>query len=412
MAAAPPVLFNPVGAQCTLTASDPCLYQVAGYLDNNPQAQLSGCQSFFGFPIVPTVTLSAEPVYSTDIATSIYNDIVTSTQTLQLTSTETLTSTVTISETETEYTATVVNTLLTTEVATITTRVAAPATTTTPPAKRLRRRRGSRCKPRSSSVVTTPVASASSPVSSTTGPSFPLASACPNEAAYSSACACLELPAVTQSPDPITSIIRETKVITVTSTTFTTAVEVATQTVRAEDDVTTTATATLSTNRQTTTTVATTTTTTVNAPIPTVFEVRTNESPARNLYFGGSGNPYYGLLSELPGLKTPLGLAGPNTQPTNRWSPEWKLYVRLSSQNDDRGTITMITPAQVPSMTLPYLPLICSVDGSLTLNCRATGLVHSYVKLMSCGENLYLTATGHSPTSGCQFVELNVSPVP
>ncbi|KAM7191821.1 hypothetical protein V8F33_008668 [Rhypophila sp. PSN 637] len=400
MASRPPsIIYNHVGAQCILTPSDSCLYQVPGYTEKQPG--------------VSTVTLSADRVFSTDIATAIYTGIITSTNTLRLTTTKTLTETVTVSETDTHYTTTLVNTVSAIDLVTITTRA---AVTTAPAPVKLRRRGGCRARISSpsspgsagnpssdfpSSSVSSSAASA--PAASATASVLPLASNCPNEAAYSSACSCLVLPAVTQYSEPITSVIRQTETTTVTSTSYATAVEVITQTARADDAVTTTATATEYTDTQTTTTATTTTTTTVQPPIPTDFAIKTNESPARNLYMSGNGVFYSGLLSPLPGLVTPVKLASPNTQPTNKWSTEWAVHVRpYSGMLYEVVFTTAQTTAALPGI---FTPVTCAVEEpTLLVKCKTGGPL-SLEKTMACGDKTYMTPAGFTPASGCSFIE-------
>ncbi|KAK4211532.1 hypothetical protein QBC37DRAFT_484562 [Rhypophila decipiens] len=384
MASRPPsIMYNPVGAQCILAPSDSCLYQAAGYTENNPGAQLSACQSLFGFPTVSTLTLPADRVFSTDIATAIYTDIITSTNTLP------------------------------TDLVTITTRA---VVRTALPRVKLRRRGGCRGRISSSSSLGSAVdpssafpsssissSAASAPAASATASVLPLASDCPNEAAYSSACSCLVLPAVTQSSDPITSVIRQTETTTVTSTSYATAVEVITQTAWADDVVTTTATATEYTDTQTTTTATTTTTTTVQPPTPTEFGIKTNEDEARNLYMSGNGVFYSGLLSPLPGLVTPLKLASPNTQPGNRWSTEWAMYVRAY----EAGLYEVIFTTAQNIATLPGVvtPVTCAVEEpTLLVKCK-TGDPLSLEKIVACGDKTFMTPVEFTLPSSCSFIE-------
>ncbi|KAG7289464.1 hypothetical protein NEMBOFW57_005835 [Staphylotrichum longicolle] len=78
----PLVQYNPTSAGPACRTMTPCLMQVVGRANDDPAAQLSACQSLFGLAQVPTVTLAADPVFSTAIQTSTYTDIIVSTSTV------------------------------------------------------------------------------------------------------------------------------------------------------------------------------------------------------------------------------------------------------------------------------------------------------------------------------------------
>lgn len=92
----------------------PCLLQVAGLKFKDPKEQIASCVSLFGFPVVPTITIPADPVYSTEVTTSTYIDISISTSVQYSTVESVSTSYEYVSKTTTEYTTTIVNTIVAT----------------------------------------------------------------------------------------------------------------------------------------------------------------------------------------------------------------------------------------------------------------------------------------------------------
>ena len=239
-------------------------------------ARLSACQSYYGFPIVATVTL-ADDVLMT--RTSTYTDvvIVVSTSTAYSTADETSTVYETVHSTETEYTTTITNTVSTTV-------TASPAVVTL---KKKLRRRG-RCKPTTTTSTTTTTAA---PVPDDVEIN-PVPSNCENFSEWASACSCLDLGTVTESGGvPATSVIDETVTVTAPSTTET-VVTVGVTTVVVKP-ATTTLVSTLSTQTIAITTVAST----INPapPVPTSFRImmETSGSPAKYLMLSNSVGPRY-----------------------------------------------------------------------------------------------------------------------
>ena len=407
------LVFNPISAECTVV---PCLYQVA---HNNPAAQLSGCQSLFGFPLVPTVTSAADPVFSTVIETSTYTDIIISTSTAYSTVDDFLTSTETVSETATQYTTTVVNTV--------------SATVTVTPAKKKKRRRDfckgkssttpassafsasstisavsseapSSLAPSSSAPPSSAPSSSSAPPSSTSAtPLFPLATDCPSLPDYSSACACLEPTTVTEYHDPITSIIHQTSVTTISSTTEA-VVTVVTTTIIVKP-ATTTLTSTLSTLTTTTTTVQQTTT--LPPPVPTSFGLvlRDGVNVGRSAALAGTAPAFTfvwaaGVSPATLHLDTSAGPA----QPVLASGATYKMYVRLSTTS--YGIVFFTTASYVSTSAYTWLPVTCALNPvGLAISCSTTT---GFVRFLQCGSNFYMANASTLP-GGCAAVTLGVS---
>ncbi|KAK3389755.1 hypothetical protein B0H63DRAFT_464269 [Podospora didyma] len=410
--------MNPVNAECTMV---PCLYQVAGYVNHNPEAQFSGCRSVFGFPTVATVTLPVDPVLETATATSTYIDIIISTSTAYSTLEETSTSYQSIFETATEYTATIVNTLTTT--------VPAPVTTiaTAPKKKRGSKKRRDACKAKSSTVVsseapssaipssaapssappssseapTSALPSSEAPAPSSTAPLFPLASNCPDLNAYSAACACLEPTPVTEYAAAVTSIVHETEISTVSSTTVE-QVTVAVTTIIVKP-ATTTLTSTLTTLTGTTT--IATSTSTPYPVAPTNFGLVLADGPnaGKANVLSGSAPAYSFQWSSTSASPVPLSLSSAGTSPFLTSQPTYKMYIRLSTTA--YGITFFTTSTYIAATGYTWVPVTCAVNPStLIISCTAGSLT----RFLQCGTVMYMANPTTTP-GGCIEVHMKAT---
>ncbi|KAM7206160.1 hypothetical protein V8F20_002942 [Naviculisporaceae sp. PSN 640] len=380
------LLYNPISAQCTVM---PCINQVAGYVDHNPVAQLSACQSLFGLPLVATVTqtVPADDVFSTRTSTSTDVVIVVTTSTAYSTAEQTSTVFETLYSTTMEYTRTVTNTLS----ATIT-------ATPTPPAKNKKKRKVKRrgaCKPKSSSIT-----SHSSSTAAPTSAQPPIPSNCANLAEYSSACACIEPRTVTEYADSVTSIVDETTTV-VAASTIGTVVTVGITTVVVQP-ATTTIPTTLKTQTATTTTATTTVT-----PIPTIFNLKiynTNEylyisanNQGMALQIGTTPQPS-GLLQLAPGTGNTPTIRGAAAFPMWGYSPVGgSVHVsRVIFQMESyAGTIAGTWSKATCGINTSMLP------GNLYFYCN----VAQGQSFFRCGADVYLT-NNVTPSAECSPIIL------
>ncbi|KAK0704315.1 hypothetical protein B0H67DRAFT_347288 [Lasiosphaeris hirsuta] len=387
------VHYNPIAGECTIV---PCLWQVAGHVDNNPVAHLSACSSLFGFPAVPTVFLPVDPILSTTIATSTYTDIIISTSTVYSTVEETSTSYESVLETSTEYTTTLVNTITTT----------VPASPTVTEKRRKRRRE---CKAKTSSKVSSVVSSvvpssavSSSAVSSSAASSSAvLSSAAPSSSAlfadqcydvgqYSSACACLEPATVTEYDAAVTSIVRQTESTTVPSTAGT-VVTLAITTVIV-NPATTTVTTTLTTLTETATTISQT-------AVPTLFGLVLKDGPNTNKGLARSGSAPTFSYAPTDGTPSGIYLTSPGTQPYLLYGSEYKMYIRLSTTS--YGIVFWITTSAVATSSYTWIAVPCALDASGNFTCAANGLT----RFLQCGAIMYMAKPTVTP-GGCVEVHL------
>ncbi|KAK3331603.1 hypothetical protein B0T19DRAFT_482069 [Cercophora scortea] len=402
--------YNHVSAECTIA---PCLRQVAGYVDHNPVAQFSACQSVFGFPVVPTVTLAVDPIVSTLVATSTYIDVVISTSTVYSTLEQTSTSYATVYETATEYTTTLVNTITTTVTPTVT---ALPKKRS--PKKRGHHKRGS-CKhstssglPSSSDVPSS--TSSSSEAASTTvsseAPSstisssalFPIATNCPSLAEYSSACACLEPATVTEYASAATSVVLETAATTIPSTTET-VVTVAVTTVVVKP-ATATLISTLSTLTATTTTATATATPAPVVPQTFGLVMADGANAGKAASIGGSA-PAYTFIWSSSQLPTSLTLTSAGTVPFMTSNAVYKMYVRASTTA--YGLVFFTTSSYVSTTSYLWLPVTCSLaPTTLVMSCSTS--TNNLTRFLQCGSNFYMANPTTTP-GGCIEVHLKVS---
>ncbi|KAK3326896.1 hypothetical protein B0H66DRAFT_171415 [Apodospora peruviana] len=379
--------YNRVSARCTWS---PCVRQVAGYLDRNPWLQLSECQSMFGFPTVPTVTLSADPVFSTAIATSTYTDIIVTTSTVYSTLEQTSTSYANVFETATRFTTTLVNTVTT----------ALPA----PQKKRKHKKRGA-CKHQSSSIASSEPPSTSS--------SVPFSPNCPSLADYRSACACLDPKPVTEYVTPATSVIEQVESTTVSSTSQA-VVTVAVTTVIVKP-ATTTLTTTLSTLTATTTTA--TQTPTPTRALPQNFNLALTGGPNDGLpAVLRNAQPVY-TLGVGSGTPAPIGLLAPGTNPFlygDSAGYDMKMWYKPSLSW--YGTIIFATAQFVyqSAQNSVLLSPLCSLDPStLVLSCSvktASTPSSTLNRFVQCdpGSQIFMVPQGMQP-SGCVEVQFKVS---
>ncbi|KAK3681788.1 hypothetical protein B0T22DRAFT_494774 [Podospora appendiculata] len=363
--------YNRISAECTVA---PCLRQVAGYVDHNPVAQFSACQSVFGFPVVPTVTLAVDPILSTSIATSTYIDVVISTSTVYSTLEQASTSYATVYQTATEYTTTLVNTLTTT---------VAPAVSAVPK-KRSNKKRGHHKRGNCKHSTSSGLSSSSEAPSSTTSSSalFPIATNCPSLAEYSSACACLEPATVTEYASAATSVVLETATTTIPSTTE------AVVTVAVTTVVVKPATATLVSTLTTltaTTTIATVTAT--PAPVvPQTFELVVADGPNAGVPVVTNGvSPAFTLAWVNGRIPVSLGLTSAGTIPFLTSNTAFKMYVRASTSA--YGIVFFTTPSYASTTSYAWLPVTCSLAPStLVMSCSTTG--YGFTRFLSCGTTL------------------------
>jgi hypothetical protein len=367
-----------ISPQCTIV---PCLYQVAGYVGNDPGAQLSGCVSQFGFPEVVTVTMPTT-ILTTTTATSTYTDIFISTSTELSTVEETSTSYETNLQTATEYSTTLIDTLTTT--------VPAPTTTRGPQKKKRDVRKRRTCTPRTTTSSTTTLSSAP----------FPLATNCPDLAAYSSACACIE-PTFSVTYVGTTSVITEYESTTVTSTTSAVVTEPVTTVI--VDPETTTLTSTLTTQTETTTTA--TEASSPSPAVPQTFGLVLSDGPNVGKSAVTSGNALAYTYVWASGVSpTQLGLTDPGTTPFLTSNSGYQMYVRLSTTS--YGIVFFTTSAYVSSSGFTWVPVTCSLDPStLVISCLTP---NGLTRFLQCGTNFYMANPTTTP-GGCIGVHLQVA---
>lgn len=389
--------FNPIAAECTIM---PCLWQVAGHINGDPAAQLSACQSIFGFPVVQTVTLPAEDIFSTRTSTTTDVVVVITTSTAYATAEETSTALETAESTITEYTTTVTSTVLTT--------VSAPAPTVTVVKRgsgshKLKRRGG--CKPKttttseSSTGTNEPASSTTASMETDEPTSTSPADVCADPSVYSSACACLEASPATVYVSAATSIIDEATTVTSFST------EGAAITVTVTDLDTVSGTTTLLSTLSTVTTVTTTVTATASpAPVaPTSFGLvlADGSNVGKSLVISGSALAYVFVWANGVGPRT-LGLPAAGGQPFVENSDTYKMYVRLSTTS--YGVVFFTTPAYVASSAFTWAPVSCSVDAeTLVMSCSTPNLM----RFLQCGSTIYMANANTTP-GGCVEVHLKV----
>ncbi|KAK4225705.1 hypothetical protein QBC38DRAFT_482315 [Podospora fimiseda] len=380
------ILYNPIASGCPVATQ--CVNQVAGYYDHNPVAQLSSCQSLFGFPAVPTVTIPSDQNKFLTL-TSTYTDvvIVVTTSTAYSTAEETSTAWETSYTTATEYTTTITSTI-----------TAAPssAAETLPPARKKLKRRGG-CKPSTSSTL---------------APNY-----CSDVAEYSAACACIEPQPVTETAtSAITSVAEET--ITVSSvSTQETVVTVGVTTVVLKPATTTIAT-TLSTQ-----TVAIVTATSAAPPLATMFAlflvggnsgwgIVTQAVPGTGtgaqvqaldvISTGGSA-----LVMEMDASTDALKVSGARKNTHN-------LYVRFAAGDQTQGQLLFVTSAYVGTETagVTWEKTRCSIyqneSNTLMLRCNAG---NDLSRIWHCSGNnnrIFLANPSVPVPQGCIEVTLRV----
>ncbi len=373
------VQYNPIAAACrTLT---PCLWQAAGHVNDDPAAQLSSCQSLFGFPQVATVTLAADPIFSTAIETSTYTDIIVATSTVYSTVEQVSTSYETAYATATEYTTTATETL------TVTVSAAAVSK------RGVKRRRGCKLGTTLSSAVPSETSASASSSETSASPSSS-ADACADLAVHSSACACLEPATVTSYYDAVTSIIYATEPATVTSTSDT-VITVAVTTVVVKP-ATTTLTSTLSTQTETTTTA--TATATPAAPATFTLAMVDGANAGKSVVLVSSGATYT-LSGTASGTAASLSLSAGTLSLLS--DSTYRAYIRLSTTS--YGVIFLATQSYVSASAYTWLPLTCTVDPSTLLaSCSTTSGLNRF---LSCGAYLYFANPTTTP-SGCFEVHL------
>lgn len=366
----------PINPQCNIAA---CMSQVAGSV-----AQLSACQSYFGFPTVATVTLPAEDILVT--RTSTYTDvvIVVTTSTAYSTAEETSTVYETVRSTATEYTTTVTNT--------VSTAVTASPAVSTLKKKKLRRR--GRCKP------TTTTATASIP---TDEPINPVPSNCENFGEWSSACSCLDLGTVTEYAGvPPTSVIDEIVTVSAPSTTGT-IVTVGVTTVVVKP-ATTTLVSTLSTQTVATTTV---TSTIIPAPpIPTSFRVMLDSGSSAGQYLSlYEGSAPYGVAMADTGSQFYLPVGGD----TLSMGSDHSFIMYVSMQGSTYGPVYFATPSGAWSN---FSKATCSLDpDTLIISCSTPGWGTPLDSFKSCGNVIMLT-TASMNQGGCRGpIQMKAVPV-
>ncbi|KAK4161493.1 hypothetical protein QBC43DRAFT_95304 [Cladorrhinum sp. PSN259] len=389
------VLYNSISASC---ASGPCINLVAGYLDNNPSGQLSACQSIFGFPTVPTVTLPAEDALQTRTLTATSVVIVVTTSTAYSTAEETSTAYDTLYSTVTEYTRTITNTVLTTTTA------SAAITTVIPPARKRSLRRRGACKPKTTTTSDL----------SPTGPA-----SCPNLAAYSSACACIQPSTVTQYGSSPTSFVDEIVTVSAAST-VETVVTVGVTTVVVKP-----ATTTIITTISTETAATTTQVSTVNPapPTPTKFNLELfhfadeEPSPREFITIAGSAQGMAMKITTTP--PSPQGLLYLPPGGGRPWIVGatdfvmWN-FTPAGSQRPYIGTPVLQTPAYASVMAGmgTWGVVTCTVHpdvdlGTSFLNCKTNGRGDRFFR---CGNDVYLTYNA-TPFPECEPLLLKVVPV-
>lgn len=376
--------YNPINPQCTIS---PCINQLAGYVDHALPAYIASCQAAFGFPVVPTVTIPSDPIYSTQISTSTYVDIVISSSFEYSTVEETSTLYEYVSETATEYSTTIVNTLTSTVPLAVTTSIA-------PAKKRGLKRRG--CKPRISSSS---VASSSAPAPSSSAVPFDGPKNCINQAEFSSACTCIEPQTVTAYAPPSTEVVYSTVPYTSQSTSGTVITVAVTSIVVSR--IQTTVTETLTTETETTTT--TTTTSQPTALATGSLFIAAGSGAGNIIKLSGSSLAY--SLSIVPasqGAPTSFSLA-----PT--WSlttdANFKIFVRLSTTS--YGVVFLTTASYISTSAYTWVPATCSVEpGTQNVTC-VTG-TYGLQRFLMCGSTLYMAKPTTTP-GGCVEIQLTAA---
>ena len=373
----PSFTYNPFNPSCSAL---PCLQQVVGYTHNDAAEQLASCSSIFGYPVVSTVTLPVDPVYSTDISTSTYISISVSTSVATSTYESISTSTGYIVVAQTDYTTTVVNTIVSTAAASV-----LPEETFTKrspsPERRIRRR----CKGRPSSSLSSSVVPSSS-VS---------VEACANLQAYASACACLDPEPVTVYASASTSVIPSTTVETIPSTSGTVVTSVLTSVVVQPDFTTITSVIqsyTETTTTTTTTTTASSSTTAAPPPIETLAFVASSSQP-------GVGGPlvFSGAGGQLSWSVVPAGSGSQfvleNGAMRLQISSIYKFRVGASAASASFGQVWIITDANVASKpTIEWYTPACSVHPTTReLTCATSNGLSVW---WLCSSVVYLASPG------------------
>jgi len=376
--------YNLINPQCTIS---PCINQLAGYVDRSLQAYIASCQAAFGFPVVPTVTILSDPIYSTEISTSTYIDIFISSSFEYSTLEETSTLYEYVSETATEYSATIVNTLTSTLPPAVTTSIA-------PAKKRGLKRRG--CKSR---ISPSAVASSSAPASSSSAVPFDGPENCINQAEFSSACACIEPRTVTEYAAPSTEVVYSTVPYTSQSTSGTVITIAVTSVIVSQ--IQTTVTETLTTETETTTT---TTTTSSPTALATGSLFIAAGSGAGNIIKLSGSSPAYSLsiAPASQGPPTPFSLAPTWSLTTNA---NFELFVRLSTTS--YGVVFLTTASYISTSAYTWVAATCSVEPG-TQNVTCVTATYGLQRFLMCGSVLYMAKPTTTP-GGCVEVQLKAA---
>ena len=370
------VPYTPVSAQCNAGL---CLNQVAGHQDNNPQAYLASCRSAFGFPAVPTVTVPSDPIFSTEVSTSTYIDIVISTSFESSTVSETSTVYEYVSETATEYSTTILNTLTSTAPAVAS--ILAPLKKRGPSKKRLR------CKSRTHSTTTS-----SAPASST---AVPKPEACADLAEFSSACACLEPSPVTVYSPPSTTVVTSTVPSTIQSAIETIITIAVTSVIISQIQTTTTSTL-------TTETATTTTTTTTDIPAPTAL------ATGGLVVTGGTASGYaVTLASTQPALylsltsgATPVSFVLGQPSLALASDTSYAMFIRMSTTG--YGVVFITTQSYTSGSAYTWAKATCSVEpGTQKVTCGTS--TYSLSRFLKCGSVVYMANAATTP-GGCEEI--------
>ncbi len=362
--------YNPV------CAASPCLQQVIGYTDQNPQAQYSACVSLFGSPVVTTLTPSVDVILETTTATVSYTDIIVSLTTKTFVVDETVTVSADLYETVTAYS---------TVVATVTTiaPLEAPSSTLVPEKMKKRtQRRGCRGSTTSSEPTV--------PSSSTIAPLFPIASNCPSREEYSSACACISAVATTQTVtgavSTVVSAIPETVTDKIPFTSVSTVDLVVTEAVTA------TATATL--------------TVTVTSSLPGTTTVTVHLSPTQSsaVYVTspwGQGNSlgWNGGIVGASNNADPnvIGFVTAGGQPWLVSDPAHKLFACDGSSYYGANPQWRAVEFETDDRASDCQPITCTVATDGQLSCQTTTGI-TLTKFMSCYWGMYIATADY--TSG------------
>jgi len=369
----PSFTYNPFNPSCSAL---PCLQQVVGYTHNDAAEQLASCSSIFGYPVVSTVTLAVPPVYSTDISTSTYISISVSTSVATSTYESVSTSTGYIVVVQTDYTTTVVNTIISTAAASV-----LPEETFTKRSPSPERRLHRRCKGRPSS-------------SSSVVPSSSVSvEACANLQAYASACACLDPEPVTVYASASTSVIPSTTVETIPSTSGTVVTSVLTSVVVQQDFATITSV--LQSYTETTTTTTTTTSSSTTAPPPPI-ETLAFAASSSQLGVGGS-LVFSGAGGQLSWSAVPAGSGSQfvleNGAMRLQISSIYKFRVGASAASASFGQVWIITDANVASKpTTEWYTPACSVHPTTReLTCATSNGLSVW---WLCSSVVYLASPG------------------